>query len=385
MKVLMIAPTPFFADRGCHIRIYEEVMGLQSLGHEVLVCTYGLGRDVDGVKTIRTINFPWYHKLSAGPSKTKILLLPFLLLTTLRTIRIFKPDVIHAHLHEGACIARVCRLFYPRKKYLFDMQGGLVQETVQHGFVKEKGLGYIFLSKLEKAITKWQFIIVSSRNMEEELNEMGLQKKRYLNVMDGVDIELFRPEKPDEDLVKRYGLSEKSFCLVFVGLLEEYQGIDILLDAFKLVLDTIPEAVLIICGYPNEDYYKNKCKNLGILNKVHFVGRVEYLDLHRYLSLGQIAIAPKISVTEGNGKIYNYLAMGLPTIAFNTEVNREIMGDAGLYVEEKSDVTLANKIIWAYNNQDYCKNVCKMARKRAENKLSNIMMARKIERVYRRL
>ncbi len=385
MKILMIAPTPFFADRGCHIRIYEEVTGLQSLGHEVLVCTYGLGENITGVRTVRTINFPWYHKLSAGPSKTKILLFPFLLVKTLLTIRKFKPDVIHAHLHEGACIARVCKIFYPKKKYLFDMQGGLVRETVQHGFIKDKGLTFRLLSILEKSIIRWHYIIVSAKNMEDELTALGLERDRYINVMDGINTDLFHPEMPDKELLKKYNLSEESYRLVFVGLLEKYQGVDLLLDAFKLVIDQIPCSELILCGYPNEDHYKKKSQDIGIINKVRFIGRVAYLDLHKYLSLGQVAIAPKISLTEGNGKIYNYLAMGMPTIAFDTQVNKEIMADAGFYVEEKSAAALAEKIVWLYNNQDKCIEISEVARNRAVNNLSNITMARKIEKVYRQL
>ena len=123
MRVLMIAPTPFFADRGCHTRIYEEIKALQKRGHEVKLCTYGLGRDVPGIEIVRTVHLPWYQKLSAGPSKTKILLLPLLLITVLQECHRFKPDVVHAHLHEGACLAKVCRLFYPRAAYVFDMQG----------------------------------------------------------------------------------------------------------------------------------------------------------------------------------------------------------------------------------------------------------------------
>ena len=42
-RVLMIAPTSFFADYGCHVRIYEEVRILQQLGHQVTVVTYRTG------------------------------------------------------------------------------------------------------------------------------------------------------------------------------------------------------------------------------------------------------------------------------------------------------------------------------------------------------
>ena len=42
----MIAPTPYFSDRGCHVRIYEEAKALKARSHEVVIVTYHLGRDV---------------------------------------------------------------------------------------------------------------------------------------------------------------------------------------------------------------------------------------------------------------------------------------------------------------------------------------------------
>ena len=68
MKILMVAPTPYFSDRGCHVRIFEEARALRALGHNVSICTYHLGRDQDGVPTYRTLRVPWYSKQSAGPS-----------------------------------------------------------------------------------------------------------------------------------------------------------------------------------------------------------------------------------------------------------------------------------------------------------------------------
>src|SRR4030095_11361156 len=67
-RILMVAPTPFFADRGCHVRILGEAQALIELGNEVKICTYPLGRDVPGIPTERTLPVPWYRKLSAGPS-----------------------------------------------------------------------------------------------------------------------------------------------------------------------------------------------------------------------------------------------------------------------------------------------------------------------------
>ena len=49
MKILVIAPTPFFADRGCHVRIYEEAKALLKLGYQVKIVTYHLGKNPTGL------------------------------------------------------------------------------------------------------------------------------------------------------------------------------------------------------------------------------------------------------------------------------------------------------------------------------------------------
>ena len=49
LRVVMVAPTPFFSDRGCHVRILEEARGLIRLGAEVTLCTYFLGDTPEGL------------------------------------------------------------------------------------------------------------------------------------------------------------------------------------------------------------------------------------------------------------------------------------------------------------------------------------------------
>ena len=58
MLALHIAPTPFFADRGCHIRIRNEIEALRDSGVRVILCTYQLGDDQEGIDIRRTARIP---------------------------------------------------------------------------------------------------------------------------------------------------------------------------------------------------------------------------------------------------------------------------------------------------------------------------------------
>ena len=381
----MIAPTPFFADRGCHTQIYEEIRALQKLGHEIVIVTYGIGRDIPGIRIIRTINFPWYNKLSAGPSYTKILLLPFLTFKVLTTILSFKPQIIHAHLHEGAIIARFCKFFFPGRKYLFDMQGSLTGETLQHGFVKKNSLFFKFLMWFEKHIANWFFVITQSDSMIAELESFSVPENRRRNVHDGVDTEIFRPMKFSTELAVKLGVDETRPRVLYMGLLEQYQGADLMFRAFKHVWEKDSTVQFIVIGFPNIEKYMNQCRELGILDHVLFLGKIDYTTLPEYLSLAGVAVAPKISLTEGDGKIYNYMAMGMVTVAFDRSVSREILADTGLFAEFENAVDLADKITWALTHPSECKALGVKARERAIANLSWDAVGNRINEVYHQL
>ena len=385
MKVLMIAPTPFFADRGCHVQIYEEIKALQKENVEVVLCTYGIGRDVPGISIVRCFRLPWYHKLSAGPSFSKILLLPFLTATVIRTILKFKPDVIHAHLHEGALIARFCRIFFRKTKYLFDMQGSLTGELLQHRFIRKRGLRHQFFSFLERRIAGWFFVITQSESMMKELGSFGVSPQRKRNVRDGVDTDVFYPRPFPLALAERVGIDRSKPRVLYMGLLESYQGVDLMFQAFRTVALEIPQTQFIVIGYPNIETYKTLCDQYGIADHVKFLGRVDYALLPEYLALSDIAVAPKIAVTEGDGKIYNYMAMGMATVAFDRSVSREILAECGIFAEREDAQSLAAKILWAIQNPASCKNLGEKARQRAVEHLSWNAVGQRIHEVYQQL
>lgn len=386
MRIMMIAPTPFFADRGCHTRIYGEITALQRLGHEVELVTYGLGRDIEGVKTVRSYNFPWYKKLTAGPSVWKILLLPFIYHTARKEIKRYNPDIVHAHLHEGAFIAKFCKTFDKNKKrlYVFDLQGSLSGEIIQHKFVKENGIFHKFFIALEKKINSWFPIITQSENLYNQLITMGVEEERIVNAMDAVDTTAFAPTEPDKELVHMLDLDNGKKKVLFMGLLESYQGVDYMFDAFGMVKKQYENVEFIVIGFPNIDKYRAKAKELGIAKDVKFIGKVRFEDVPSYLSLSKIAIAPKIASAEGDGKIYNYMAMGMSVVAFDRSISREILRDTGIFAKMKDSKDMADKILSLLNDDELVERLGKAARQRAVDYLSTDISAAKIDEFYKK-
>src|SRR5438045_2673655 len=100
----MLAPTSFFADYGCHVRILEEILSLQEAGHSVTVCAYHMGDEVAGINIKRSLDVPWHKGVQVGSSRHKLYFDAMLALKAAQVAWREKPDIIHAHLHEGALI-----------------------------------------------------------------------------------------------------------------------------------------------------------------------------------------------------------------------------------------------------------------------------------------
>ena len=101
---------------------------------------------------------------------------------------------------------------------------------------------------------------------------------------------------------------------------------------------------LLLGGFPNLDHYRGLARKIGIADRVTFADRVPYERAPEFLSLGDIAVAPKLSQTEGAGKLLNYMAMGLPSVAFDTAVSREYLGEYGVYAERGNAQSLGREI-----------------------------------------
>ncbi len=350
-KVLMIAPTSFFSDYGCSVRILEEIQVLSRLGNEVTVCTYKNGQDVPGLEIHRTAAIPFRANYEVGSSPHKIAFDLLLFWTVLRAALRRRPDVIHAHMHEGALIGLVVSRLL-RIPMLFDFQGSLTSEMTDHKFLHRESAFYRPLYWLEKQIDRLSpAILTSSQNARKLLvSEFGVDAHRVQTVPDCVDAQVFYPPREDErpkleERRQSLGIPAGRKIVVYLGLLADYQGTDALLEAAAHLLQERGDVHFLIMGFPSVEAYVQKARALGLAGHTTFTGKIPYPQARDFLSVGHVAVAPKLSQTEGSGKILNYMAMGLPTVAFDTHVSREYLGDEGVYAERGDPVSLAQALL----------------------------------------
>ncbi len=391
-NVLFIAPTSFFSDYGHPVRILEEALALRKRGHRVTIVTYYNGRDVAGLPIERTWPIPGRQNYEVGSSRHKIAFDVLLAIKSLAVGLRLRPDVIHAHIHEGGLIGYfLSRLL--RVPLVFDFQGSLTGEMIDHHFLKPGGLVYRFFRWLEEKIDHVPDAILTSSSYATDLlrNEFHCSPAKIHPLPDCVNADTFRPDvlTPQERAALRVSLNIRpdAQVVVYLGLLAEHQGTGLLLAAIRrLVYDWRREGLhFLIMGYPGMQSYRSYAHSLGLSDCVTFTGRVPYEDAPKMLALGDVAVAPKVSATEGSGKILNYMALALPTVAFDTPVHREYLGELGIYAERGQVEALAEALAWILDRQAHGRQLGIKLRARAEVQYAWDHAGRRIEEVYDRV
>ncbi len=385
-KVLMIAPTPFFADRGCHVKIYEEIKAFSKRGIKVVLVTYHIGRNIEGVDIRRTFKIPWYNKLEAGPSIHKYYLDIILAFKALFVGLKLKPDIIHAHLHEGVFVGKFVK-FFLRRPIVADYQGSMTGEMLDHGFINKKKLSFKLNLWLENTINKFpDKIILSSTNaVDYLLKNFKIKPERVTSFIEGTDTERYHPGYDTKELGIKLGLPETHKIFVYLGVLTKYQGIDILIESIPEIINKYPKAHFLIIGYPNVEHYKNIAKKLNIENFVTFTGRVDHEDTPKYICLGNIAVSLKLSKTEANGKLFSYMAAALPCIVFDTHTNREILGDTGVYANYSDKGSFVEKSLYLLRDEKKVKEIGEATRQRVLKNFTWDKTSLKYLQIYKEL
>lgn len=373
MKILVIAPTPFFSDRGTHIRILEEAYALEGRGHEITLATYHIGKELPedlhskiDVRRIRRLLF-WYKKLEAGPDWQKIILDLLLIKKVLFLARTKRPDIIHAHLHEGVLIGWLVQrmLFWRGIKLVADFHGSLTKEMVSHAYLKQSVLQKIF-----RAVEIWidnmgDVAVASSWDNAEEIN--AVRKEGKVTVLpDGTRLRMFDGLLGKEAIREMYGVPQDKIVVTYTGALIPNKGIKLFLEAIPLLAARYTNVHFVVAGFP-VDQITDYTSTAVFQDRVTIVSPLPYYDLPKLLQMSDIGVDPKdASVRQASGKTLQYMGAGLPVAVFDTENNREYLAEGGTYAKEATAESLAQAIGELIESQELRESRGKICRKRAE-------------------
>lgn len=353
--ILHIAPTPFFANRGCHIRILNEVRSLQKNGLRVIVCTYGLGGDVEGVDVRRIFPIPGYTKTSAGFSPYRIIADFFLFFLVLKTAFKECPTVLHGHLHEGGGIGWIVSriLFWRKMQVVMDVQGSLSGELEAYGYFRHFPLLLRFFYGVEYLICRLPDGIVCSSPASHDflLSRCGMAAEKVTLLADVVPDTFFQIREKDI-MRQEKGVPQERDVVIYTGSLLVGKGVDILLAAVEEIATIHPEWFFVFLGYPVE-WLQKEVKSRGLEQIVLILGEVSYLQLAEWLAVADIAVDPKNSGSgEASGKILHYMATGLPVVCFELLNNRQLLEENCFYAADISPHGLVQAMELAFINRE---------------------------------
>jgi EAL domain-containing protein (putative c-di-GMP-specific phosphodiesterase class I)/glycosyltransferase involved in cell wall biosynthesis len=328
MNLLFLAPQPFFGERGTPIAVDLVLKVLSERDESVDVVVYHVGEEVSypNTRVFRTHNLPFIRTIPPGFSWKKVVCDIFMLFLVLSLVRKKRYHLVHA-VEESVFIAVLLKLFY-KIPYIYDMDSSLAEQMVE----KHRWLELFFpvLSFFEGLAVRQAKAVVPVC----EALRLDIEKYRPEKVVVLWDVSLLRHEQYpiQEDLRAR--LAGGELLAMYVGNLEGYQGIDLLLDSFELALKQSRGLHLAVIGGKEADIlkYQKKTRRLKIQNRVFFLGPKPIASLSAYLSQADILVSPRIKGKNTPMKIYSYLASAKPVLATCLPTHTQVLSPQVAYL-----------------------------------------------------
>ncbi|HXX44149.1 MAG TPA: glycosyltransferase family 4 protein [Candidatus Acidoferrales bacterium] len=326
-KVCMVAYT--FYERDNRVRRYAEALARRG----DLVDVVALRNQ--GQSEIETINGVRLHRIQRRiiSEKTQLSYLAKMLLFFLRSAIFLtraqlseRYDVIHVHSLPDF---EVFAAFFPKltgSKVILDIHD-IVPEFYSSKFnVPKNSLTFKLLVLVERlSIAFADHVIAANHIWEERLQERSVKRNKcstFLNY-------------PDTQILRRRGRIRKDnrFIIVYPGSLNFHQGVDIAIRALSLIKNEVPEAEFHIVGVGDQTtFLKSLIEELGLQGRVFLKGPVPFEEIASVIEDADMGVVPKRNSNFGNEafstKILEFMALGVPVIVPNTEIDRYYFNDS---------------------------------------------------------
>jgi glycosyltransferase involved in cell wall biosynthesis len=191
-----------------------------------------------------------------------------------------------------------------------------------------------------------KLLVAVNQSMRRNLVQDGLPEQKIVVIENGIDDHAFHTQVSGGDVRRRFGISEDAVVIVFVGSFQPYHRVDLLLQAFGQIQTDKQVHLLLVGEGQKSDESKTLATELGLNDRVTFVGRVDYHDVPMYLASGDMTIMPATNEYGNPMKIYEYMALGKVVLAPNQETITEIIThDFNGFLFEKENIGSMARVI----------------------------------------
>ena len=384
LPVLVVAPQPFYEDRGTPIAVHQLLWALGRLGNSVDLLTYPVGRDVrlPGVTVLRIPNRFGIRAVPIGLSLRKLILDAELAVALRRRLRAQRYRCIHA-VEEAAFPA----LFLGRRAgipVIYDMQSSLPEQLAQHWMFRIPAVRAM-LDACERWLLRGVAAVVSSAGLAARVHAVAprAEVREWVYASEPYPIDQEQVERLRAEL----RIPGHARLVVYAGTFEDYQGLPVLLAAIPAVCRSVPDAVFVCAGGSSNDCraVARTAARLNLDGRLRLLPRQPRERVAALLAMAAVLVSPRVYGQNLPLKIFDYLAAGRPIMATDIPAHRTILTPERAVLVTADAEGLARGIRDVLLDPALAGRLADAARTYAERHLGEAGFLRTVEELYDRV
>lgn len=362
-------PVPF--DR----RVWQEANTLMENGAKVSIICPKMKGYTKSRETINGIDI-YRHSLPLEASGAMGYLLEYsvaLFWEFVLSVKIYFKKRFHViHGCNPPDLIFIVALFYKilGVKYVFDHHD--INPELYIAKYNKKGFFYKFLLFAERlTFATANYSIATNESYKEIAIRRGKMPESKVQVVRSGP-KLDRLKLGDGDIKYK---KDRKFLVGYVGVIGEQEGLDLLLESIKYIIEKRKDTQFAIVGGGTElEKIKQQAIDMKVDSYVDFYGRVDDATLVDVLNTSDICVNPDRPTEMNNlstmNKIMEYMALKKPIVQFDLKEGRLSAQDASLYADNTSIEDFAEKVIRLLDNPEERKKMGEYGYNRVVNELS---------------